>query len=117
MFKCNSSVIAPNASEMSLNRYEQSVFDYLTAQPDEHRFWQGKIAAAARTSAAPGEVSRALERDLWDYFAERSQHVPSLRALNSGGLRRVSFLNLAEHLLRRWGPLPKLNQGRSGLSV
>ena len=101
---------------MSLNRYEQAVFDYITTQPDEHRFWQGKVAAATRVSGAPGEVSRALERDLWDYFAERSQHVPALRELNAGGLRRVSFLNLAEHFIRLWGPPPKLNQAKPGVS-
>ena len=92
---------------MSLNRYEQAVFSYLEGQPDERRHWQAKITDAARASGAPGELPRALERELWDYFVERSQHVAGLRELNVGGLRRVSFLNLAEHLLRLWGPLPK----------
>ena len=101
---------------MSLNRYEQAVFDYVTGHPDEHHFWQGKVTAATQASGAPGEVARSLERELWDYFAERSQHVPALRVLNTGGLRRLSFLNLAEHLIRRWGPLPKLNQPKRGLS-
>ncbi len=89
---------------MSLNRYEQTVFDYLEGQLDERRHWQAKITEAARHPAAPGELARSLERELWDYFVERSPHVPHLRDLNSGGVRRVSFLNLAEHLLRRWGP-------------
>ncbi|MDB6115358.1 MAG: hypothetical protein JWQ62_2303 [Lacunisphaera sp.] len=101
---------------MSLNRYEQAVFDYVAGHPDEHRFWLGKISAATRVPGTSGEVARALERDLWDYFAERSQHVPALRELNTGGLRRLSFLNLAEHLLRRWGPPPKSNQRPPGLS-
>src|SRR3954468_20606672 len=116
MFKCNSSVFIKIPSKMSLNRYEQAVFDYLSRQPDEQRFWQDKVTAATLVPGAPGHVPRALELDLWDYFAERSQHVPMLRELNAGGLRRVSFLNLAEHLIRLWGPLPKLNQAKRGRS-
>jgi hypothetical protein len=92
---------------MSLNRYEQTVFDYLLTNPDERRHWQGKVFEAACRTEATGSVARALERDFWDYFVERSPHVNQLRNLNSGGLRRVSFLNLAEHVLRLWGPPPK----------
>ena len=92
---------------MSLNRYEQTLFDYWQNQPDERRYWQSKIVDATRVAAASGDVARRLERDLWDYFAERSQHVTCLRELNTGGLRRVSLLNLAEYLIRLWGPLPK----------
>ena len=92
---------------MSLNRYEQTIFDYWENQPDEQRHWRDKVAAAARGSGQPGERARRLERELWDYFVERSQHVARLRELNSGGLRRVSLLNLAEHVIRIWGPLPK----------
>ena len=94
-------------SNMSLNRYEQTVFDYLLANPDEHRHWQGKVTEAARRVEVAGAAARALERELWDYFVERSPHVAPLRTLNTGGLRRVSFLNLAEHVLRLWGPPPK----------
>jgi len=93
---------------MSLNRYEQTVFDYWEKQPDERRHWQAKVGAAARSAAGgSGEVARALERELWDYFVERSQHVPVFRDYAAGGLRRVSLLNLAEHALRLWGPPPK----------
>ena len=48
-----------------------------------------------------------LERALWDYYTERSQQVAVLRALNTGGLRRVSLRNLADYLVRVWGPPPK----------
>ena len=92
---------------MSLNRYEQTIFDYWDSQPDEYRHWRDKVAAVARGTGQPGEAARALERELWDYFVERSQHVARLRELNSGGLRRVSLLNLAEHVIRLWGPPPK----------
>ncbi len=92
---------------MSLNRYEQIIFDYWAAQPDERRHWQGKVEAASREAAVLGDAARALERELWDYFVERAAHVPAFRDLNTGGLRRVSLLNLAEYLLRLWGPPPK----------
>lgn len=107
MFKSNAALVLQIPFEMSLNRYEQTVSEYLSANTDERRHWQAKIVEAARRSELPGEVARSLERELWDYFVERSQHVPKLRDLNIGGVRRVSFLNLAEHLLRQWGPPPK----------
>ena len=55
----------------------------------------------------PGDMARALERELWEHFVERSAHVPMLREFGGGGLRRVSLLNLAEHIIRIWGPPPK----------
>jgi hypothetical protein len=93
---------------MSLNRYEQTVFDYWETHPEERHHWQAKVsAAAAQVAAGPGEVARQLERELWEYFVERSQQVPHFRDLGTGGLRRISLLNLAEYSLRLWGPPPK----------
>ena len=92
---------------MSLNRYEQTLFDYWERQPDERRHWQAKALAAGRNPTAPGEAARGLERELWAYFVERSEHVPQLRSLHAGGVQRVSLQNLAELILRLWGPLPK----------
>lgn len=92
---------------MSLNRYEQTLFDYWERHPEERRHWQGKALEAARTGPQPGDAARRLERELWDYFLERSGQVPALRDLNVGGVRRVSLQNLAELMLRLWGPLPK----------
>lgn len=92
---------------MSLNRHEQAVFDYWEKQPDERRHWMTKVVELTR-NGQPGAMARPLERELWDYFVERSQHVPALR--NLGQLdegRRVSLLNLAEHVIRIWGPPPK----------
>lgn len=89
---------------MSLNRYEQSLFDYWEKQPDERRHWQAKVAELTRGLAQPGEVARGLERELWAHFAERSQHVPALRGMATS---RVSLLNLAEYIIRLWGPVPK----------
>jgi hypothetical protein len=107
VFNCNAAFVVKNRPEMSLNRYEQALFDYWDKQPDERRHWQAKVVGTARLSAAPGEAARTLERELWEHFTERCPHVPALRELSAGGLRRVSLLNLAEHLLRLWGPPPK----------
>jgi hypothetical protein len=93
--------------QMSLNRYEQALFDYWEKQPDERRHWQAKIIELTRGAGPPGDAARVLERELWEYFVERSPHVPALRMLQAGGLRRVSLLNLAEQAVRRWGPPPK----------
>lgn len=92
---------------MSLNRYEQTIFNYWQKQPDELRHWQSKVVALAQLSGQPGEMARSLERDLWEYFVERSQHVLVFRELSPGGLSRVSLLNLAEYVLRLWMPAKK----------
>ncbi len=89
---------------MSLNKYEQTLFDYIDRHTEERKYWHGKLHEAARQSADQGVVARELEREMWEYYRERSQQVPVLRDLNTGGLRRVSLLNLTEYLLRVWGP-------------
>ena len=92
---------------MSLNRYEQAVFDYWERNADERRHWQTKVVELTRGVAGPVELARALERDLWSYLVERSEHVPALRELRLEGVPRVSLLNLADHVIRLWGPPPK----------
>lgn len=93
---------------MSLNRIEQTVFDYWERQPDERRHWHDKIFAATRAGGpAAGELARTLDRELRDYVAERTPHVPALRNLGPDAGSRVSMLNLAEYLIRLWGPPPK----------
>jgi len=91
---------------MSLNRYEQTIFDYWDRQPDERRHWQAKVVELTRHGASPS-LAPALERELWAYVVERTPHVPALRNLAGAALARVSLLNLAEHILRLWGPPPK----------
>ena len=93
---------------MSLNRYEQALFDYWDQALDERRHWQSKVVALTRSpEQSPGETARTLERELWDHLMERTPHVPALRSLNASALTRVSLLNLAEHIIRLWGPPPK----------
>lgn len=99
---------------MSLNHYEQTLFSYWESQPDERRHWQAKVVEMTRSAGQPGEAARILERELWDHFVERSPHVLRLRELSPGGLRRVSLLNLAEHVIRLWGPPPKPRKSPGG---
>jgi len=89
---------------MSLNKYEQGLFDYLDHHPEERRHWQAKVFSVAAQMVDPGAAARELERELWDYLVERSEHVARLRELHTGGVRRVSLLNLSEYLLRMFGP-------------
>ena len=87
---------------MSLNRYEQAFFAYLESHPDEHRHWQAKVA---RLAAQPGRSARSLAEELWDYARERAAHAEPFREwAERGGVPRSSLLNLAEYLLRIWGP-------------
>jgi len=101
---------------MSLNRYEQVLFDYWEKQPDEKRHWQDKVLALTRaTEGTAGLLARQLERELWAHLVERSQHVPALRNLRLDSVHRVSLLNLAEHVIRLWGPPRKPRRaGASG---
>ena len=93
---------------MSLNRYEQALFDYWERALDERRHWQNKVVELTRGAApSPGEPARTLERELWDHLVERTPHVPPLRQLNAPAAGRVSLLNLAEYVIRLWGPPPK----------
>lgn len=91
---------------MSLNRYEQAVFDYWERAPDERRHWQARVVELTRGGAAP-QMARGLERELAAYVRERSEHVPALRDLRPLGGAHLSLLNLAEYVLRLWGPPPK----------
>lgn len=95
---------------MSLNKYEQTLFDYIDRHTEERKHWHGKLQEASRRPGDQAGLARELEREMWDYYSERSQHVPVLRELNAGGLRRVSLLNLTEYLLRVWGPPPRPKQ-------
>ncbi|MFT3831614.1 MAG: hypothetical protein QM691_18115 [Opitutaceae bacterium] len=88
---------------MSLNRFEQAVFDYLQSHPDELRHWENKVSSRARHGALAPAV---LADELWDYVRERGAHAEPFRDWAArGGIPRSSLLNLAEYLLRIWGPV------------
>jgi hypothetical protein len=100
---------------MSLNRNEQMFSDYVGAHPEEKRFWEEKVRVVAAGAADGHAAAVELERELWRYFEERGQVVPSFReAVAHQGTQRVSLRNLAELWLRLWAPprpKPKANPG------
>jgi len=100
---------------MSLNRSEQMFSDYVGAHPEEKRFWEEKVRVVAAGAADGHAAAAELERELWRYFVERGQVVPSFReAAAHHGSQRVSLRNLAELWLRLWAPArrkPMANPG------
>ncbi len=108
MFKSNAALLHKTFFCMSLNRCEQTVFDYWQSHPDERSHWRSKVNEVAQNQAgSPVEMARRLERELWEYFIERTRHVAPFREVNAGELRRVSLMNLAEYVILLWGPPPK----------
>jgi hypothetical protein len=88
---------------MSLNRYEQTLYDYVKGHADERQHWQHKVRAILADSAEiPGAVAR-IDSELWRYYEERSSVVPAFGGTErAAGLRRTSMKNLAELLIRLW---------------
>jgi hypothetical protein len=99
---------------MSLNRCEQAIFDYWQRHLDEKRHWQSKVVEATKLPRPADETARGLERELRAYLEERSPHVPLLREAKGGATGRPSLLNLAEYLIRLWGPVPKPKRPAAG---
>jgi len=90
---------------VSLNRSEQQIYEYIVANRDERHFWEYKVRGYASKSRELSEAARQVEAELWRYYVERSAVVPDFKRIaEREGLRRVSFLNLAEYLLRLWAP-------------
>ncbi|EIP99552.1 hypothetical protein OpiT1DRAFT_04073 [Opitutaceae bacterium TAV1] len=106
---------------MSLNRTEQTVFDYLQANPEERRYWENRVRTTLAGSG--GDVHAAsllLDNDLWDYYRERSEVASPFREIVAReGLRRTSLRNLAEYLLRIQAPSgprrPSVGGKKSGM--
>lgn len=88
---------------MSLNRCEQTLYDYVKGHAEERQHWQHKVRAIlADLVEAPRAVDR-IDSELWRYYEERSAVVPSFGGTERvGGLRRTSMKNLAELLIRLW---------------
>jgi hypothetical protein len=94
---------------VSLNRIEQTLFDYIKRHPEERQYIQEKVRAIC--AGAPGTeaaVSR-IDLELWRYYEERSSVVPVLKeAVRAFGIQRTSMKNLAEYLVRIWtDPKPR----------
>lgn len=92
---------------MSLNRGEQTICDYVDANPEELSYWQDKVKTVAREERDRHRAAIELAEQLSAYVAERAEVVPTIRDLKSGpGLAAVSMRNLAEYWLRLWAPPP-----------
>lgn len=88
---------------MSLNRCEQRVYDYLQGHSDERQYWQAKVSAMSRATPDDYEAAAKLDRELWDYYEERSRVVEPFRsAVQHEGRQRTSMKSLAELMLRLW---------------
>lgn len=96
---------------MSLNRAEQTLFDYIQGHAEERHHWQMKVreAMVALPKDAPvhGTASHLAE-ELWQYHQERCTAgiVLDNRFLTKG-MPKISMRNLAEYLMRVWGPEPR----------
>lgn len=99
---------------MSLNRTEQMLHDYLQAQPEERRHWEGVVKREAARAEDLHAAAFSLEGELWRYYVERAGVAEPFRgAARREGLTRVSLRNLAELLLRLWTPPPAKPKGRA----
>lgn len=98
-----------HVGQMSLNRCEQRVFDYLQRHPDERHHWQTKFHRLMKETDDERIATEQVEPELWRYYVERSAVAsPFKDAVASEGLCRTSMKNLAELLVRLWTePRPK----------
>lgn len=92
---------------MSLNRYEQLLYDYIESLPEERRFWNDRVAEVSEANRRRETAALILNSELWEYFEERSRHEIGFSDVVGGGLGKLSMLNLSEYLLRMWAPVKK----------
>jgi hypothetical protein len=104
-FPVVSAAIGATVAAMSLNRSEQLLFDHLQAHKEERQHWQGKLQAESGKISDPHARAARLDAELRRYAAERATLRPGEFQLSPGqSLGKVSMRNLAELLLRLWGP-------------
>jgi hypothetical protein len=103
------SMVHPDWADMSLNRSEQMVCDYVEANPEERGFWHEKVQETARVERDDHEAAARITEALWAYYEERAAVVEPFKSIvGSEGMRRTSMRNLAEYWLRLWvAPRPK----------
>jgi hypothetical protein len=95
-----------NLHNMSLNRAEQTLFDYMESHADERHFWQDKVRDLMNNAGNDLAASAALATELGLYCEERSRAGwLSMKMITGEELRLTSFRNLAEHLMRVLGPV------------
>lgn len=90
---------------MSLNRYEQMLFNYVDSNPDERVYWRSRVTELANSKRRREEAVLNLNQMLWEYFEERARFESPFREVAiHEGLQRISMLNLSERLLALWAP-------------
>ena len=93
---------------MSLNRYEQILFNYVETRPEEKLFWESRVLELAKRKGRRETAILDLNSMLWDYFEERSRFESPFREVAiHEGMAKISMLNLSEYLMKMWAPLPK----------
>ena len=98
---------------MSLNRYEQLLYDYVESLPEEHRYWLERVREIERSNPRRESAALNLNAELWEYFEERSKHEATFAEVVGAGSGKVSMLNLSEFLLRMWGEAKKVKKPAS----
>jgi hypothetical protein len=99
---------------MSLNRCEQTAFDYVKTHPGERQYLQDKVQAIVLGSTEIAKAVTRIDSELWRYYEERSSVVPAFSAaLGPGTPRKTSMKNLAELLVRMWVE-PNVVKSKSG---
>jgi len=90
---------------MSLNQTEQTLFAYLESHVEERQFWQAKVRELMSASRNDPATAAALAGELRRYGEERgSVGALPVQVHDKKGLELSGFRNLAEHLMRIWGP-------------
>ena len=110
---------ATHVGGMSLNRFEQRVFDYLQGHRDERQFWQEKVRGIVKSLNDDHAAAARLDGEFWRYYVERSGVVPLFKeAARHEGMKRTSMKNLAELVIRLWvEPRPKKKKPDAGLEM
>jgi len=95
-----------NVHSMSLNRAEQILFDYMENHAEERHFWREKVLDVMEKNGNDFAVSATLAIELGLYCEER-RHAGSVvtEVVTDKYVKHFSFRNLAEHLMRIWGPV------------
>ena len=104
-----------NVRSMSLNGTERILFDYIIRHADERHFWEEKVRDLTRVPGDDFAISRSLANALRSYHDERCRagSIPA-DAVDGSGLNRLMLINLAEHLIRIWGPVrPSRRRGQN----
>jgi len=99
---------------VSLNRFEQTLYDYVKGHAEERQYWNDKVRSIMADSADTPRAVARIDSELWHYYKERSAVVPAFAGTDPApGPIRTSMTNLAELLIRLWTE-PRPGKPRAG---